>query len=353
MASTTATPEACSGVRASLGLWRRLRDQARAQTARAHSRASLHARQHRPHAHQVRVEAPVRDVVGVADAVPELWALATDLATLSHRILLRARRGPRFENADFRGRASAGQASIGALASPALDRLRAASDTEWQFIHQVPRMSRRRSDDKRSRILAAAVKVFARKGYFAAKVSEIARRATVADGTIYLYFRNKEDILVSLFDEIMAEHITEARREVDAARGPAHKLRALAERHLRLLGNNRDLAVVFQVELRQSTKFMERFAASWLQDYFALLDHAVEEGQRDGSLRPELPRKLVTRAFFGALDEMVTSWILAKKDYDLAQWALPLVDLFLHGMAVSRQSVSAASTPAASLAGGE
>lgn len=214
-------------------------------------------------------------------------------------------------------------------------------------------MSRRRSDDKRSRILAAAVKVFARKGYFAAKVSEIARRAEVADGTIYLYFRNKEDLLVSLFDEIMAEHITEARRELEATHGPADKLRVLAERHLRLLGNNRDLAVVFQVELRQSTKFMERFAASWLQDYFALLDHAIDAGQRDGSLRPELPRKLVTRAFFGALDEMVTSWILAKKDYDLAQWALPLVDLFLHGMAVSRQSVSAALTPAASLAGGE
>ncbi len=98
---------------------------------------------------------------------------------------------------------------------------------------------------------------------------------------------------------------------------------------------------------------MERFAASWLQDYFALLDTAIEEGQHDGSLRPELPRKLVTKAFFGALDEMVTSWILAKKDYDLAQWAQPLVDLLLHGAAVSRQSVSAAMTPAASLAGGE
>jgi TetR/AcrR family fatty acid metabolism transcriptional regulator len=195
-------------------------------------------------------------------------------------------------------------------------------------------MARRRSDDKRQRILQAAVKVFARKGYFAAKVSEIAKRAGVADGTIYLYFRNKEDILISLFDEIMAEHVEEGRRALAQAATPAERLLTVAERHLGLLGRNRDLAVVFQVELRQSTRFMKRFSASWLKDYFALLDDAVEEAQRDGLLRAELPRKLVTRAFFGALDEMVTSWILADKDYDLVRWAAPLVDLFLNGAAL-------------------
>ncbi len=197
-------------------------------------------------------------------------------------------------------------------------------------------MARRRSDDKRQRILQAAVKVFARKGYFAAKVSEIAKRAGVADGTIYLYFRNKEDILVSLFDEIMAEHVAEGRQALARATTPAERLRVVAERHLGLLGRNRDLAIVFQVELRQSTKFMKRFSASWLRDYFALLDDAIEEAQNDGTLRADLPRKLVTRAFFGALDEMVTSWILADKEYDLVRWAAPLVDLFLNGAALSR-----------------
>lgn len=204
-------------------------------------------------------------------------------------------------------------------------------------------MARRRSDDKRQRILQAAVKVFARKGYFAAKVAEIARKAGVADGTIYLYFRNKEDILVSLFDEVMAEHIEQGKRELLGVRSPAARLRVIAERHLSLLGHNRDLAVVFQVELRQSTQFMQRFSASWLKDYFALLDHAIEDAQHDGMLRDDLPRKLVARAFFGALDEMVTSWILSKKDYDLVQWAAPLVDLFLNGAALTRVPVPATS----------
>jgi len=197
-------------------------------------------------------------------------------------------------------------------------------------------MARRRSDDKRSRILQAAVKVFARRGYFAARVADVARRAGVADGTIYLYFRNKEDILVSLFDEVMSEHLEGKRREAEPGSDAPSRLRAIAERHLGLLGRNRDLAVVFQVELRQSTKFMERFTASWLQDYFALIAQVIEQGQREGTLRADLPVKVATKAFFGVLDEMVTSWILSRKQYDLVAMAGPVVDLFLRGAAGPR-----------------
>lgn len=202
-------------------------------------------------------------------------------------------------------------------------------------------MPRKKSDDKRQRILEAATRVFARKGYFAARVSEIARKAGVADGTIYLYFRNKEDILVSLFDDVMSEHIARGRRELLALRGAPAKLRALAAHHLRLLGENEDLAVVFQVELRQSTKFMERFTSSWFRDYLELLTGIIEEGQRDGSLRDDLPRKLVAKALFGALDEMVTSWILGRRDYDLGELAAPVVDLFLRGAQAPARAVAA------------
>jgi TetR/AcrR family fatty acid metabolism transcriptional regulator len=198
-------------------------------------------------------------------------------------------------------------------------------------------MTRRRSDDKRSRILQAAVKVFARRGYFAARVADVAHRAGVADGTIYLYFRNKEDILVSLFDEVMSEHLEGKGREMEPGEPAPTRLRAIAERHLGLLGGNRDLAVVFQVELRQSTKFMERFTASWLQDYFTLIAEVIEQGQREGTLRSDLPVKVATKAFFGILDEMVTSWILSRKQYDLVALAGPVVDLFLRGAGGPRQ----------------
>jgi TetR/AcrR family transcriptional regulator, fatty acid metabolism regulator protein len=194
-------------------------------------------------------------------------------------------------------------------------------------------VARRKTDDKRARILRSAVRVFARKGYFAARVSDIAQQAAIADGTIYLYFKSKEDILVSLFDEVMSEHIQKGRSELATVEGVPARLRAIAEHHLRLLGGNRELAVVFQVELRQSTKFMERFSASWLQDYFSIVTDVMEQGQRDGTLRADLPIRFATKAFFGALDEMVTSWILSKKDYDLAHLAEPIVDLFLRGAA--------------------
>ena len=192
-------------------------------------------------------------------------------------------------------------------------------------------MARPRTADKRRRILDAAVRVFARKGYFAARVADIAKGAGVADGTIYLYFRNKEDILVRLFDEVMSEHVVQAREAVRALPSASERLLAVAERHLTVLGENRDLAAVFQVELRQSIRFMERFTASWLRDYFALLDEVMAMGQRDGSLRRDINRTLAAKMLFGALDETVTSWLLSDTQYPLKDVAAPVVDLFLRG----------------------
>jgi TetR/AcrR family fatty acid metabolism transcriptional regulator len=195
-------------------------------------------------------------------------------------------------------------------------------------------MGRAKGPDKRRRILDAAVSVFARKGYFASRVSDVAKKAGVADGTIYLYFRGKEDILVRLFDEVMSEHVSKAREAVRALSSAPDRLLAIAERHLAVLGENRDLAAVFQVELRQSTRFMERFTASWLRDYFELLDEVIAAGQRDGTLRADVNRKVAAKMLFGALDETVTSWLLSDRKYRLEDLAAPVVDLFLRGVTV-------------------
>ena len=194
-------------------------------------------------------------------------------------------------------------------------------------------MPRTRTDDKRQRILDAAVRVFARKGYFASRVSDVAKAAGIADGTVYLYFKGKDDVLCSLFDDVMSEHVEAGRREVSAVQGAPAKLEAIARHHLALLGGNRELAVVFQVELRQSTKFMARFTATWLKDYFDLLQGVIEGGVREGTIRKELRRKVASHAFFGILDEMVTTWVLSPQEYDLAQLAGSAVDLFLYGAA--------------------
>jgi TetR/AcrR family fatty acid metabolism transcriptional regulator len=205
--------------------------------------------------------------------------------------------------------------------------------------------AKRRTDDKRQRIFDAAVQVFARKGFFASRVSDVAAAAGIADGTVYLYFESKDDLLIKLFDEVMGEHIEAARQEIRHVDDAAARLRVIADHHLGVLGRNPELAVVFQVELRQSTKFMELFTASWLKEYFDIVEAAIESGQQQGTIRQDLSRKLATHAFFGALDAMVTSWVLSRNAFDLLELAGPVVELFLTGASVKapprrRQSAS-------------
>ena len=186
--------------------------------------------------------------------------------------------------------------------------------------------------DKREAILRAATKVFATNGYFNSKVADVARVAGVADGTVYLYFKSKEEILRSIFERGVSEAIDAARAEVAVLDDAGEKLRRIARLHLERLGADRDLAVVFQVELRGSTKFMEEFSAAGLAEYLRLIRETFEEGQRAGVFRPELNAKIVAKILFGALDEMATNWILSKRRYKLSPMADQVLDIFLHGV---------------------
>ena len=189
--------------------------------------------------------------------------------------------------------------------------------------------------DKREAILRAATTVFARNGYFNSKVADIAREAGIADGTVYLYFKSKEEILHSIFDRSVEEALGAATERVKRITDPREKLRQIAHMHLERLGGDRDLAVVFQVELRGSTKFMEEFSAAGFAEYLALIRSTFEEGQRAGLFRPELNARVVAKILFGALDEMATNWILSKRRYKLAPMADQVLDIFLNGVKAS------------------
>ena len=186
--------------------------------------------------------------------------------------------------------------------------------------------------DKRAAILRAAISVFARCGYFNSKVADIAREAGVADGTVYLYFKSKEEILHSIFDRSVEEALGAARKRVARLTDPREKLRQIAHMHLERLGADRDLAVVFQVELRGSTKFMEEFSAAGFAEYLTLIRSTFEEGQRAGLFRADLNARVVAKVLFGALDEMATNWILSRRRYKLAPMADLVLDIFLNGV---------------------
>jgi len=188
--------------------------------------------------------------------------------------------------------------------------------------------------DKREAILRAAIKVFAGRGYFNSKVSDIAGEAGIADGTVYLYFRSKDEILHSIFDRAMAEFIAEGKKELAAINEPDAKLRRIAELHLEKLGSDRDLAVVFQVELRGSTKFMQEFSAAGFHEYLELIRDTIDEGQKAGIFRTDIKPIVAAKILYGSVDEMVTNWVLSKKPYPLAPMAGEVLKVFFGGVLV-------------------
>ncbi len=185
---------------------------------------------------------------------------------------------------------------------------------------------------KREAILRAAIAVFARKGFFNSKVADIAGEAGVADGTVYLYFKGKDDILHSIFDRAMAEFIAEGRHEIDKIDAPDAKLARIAELHLDRLGSDRDLAVVFQVELRGSTKFMQEFSAAGFREYLDIICATIAEGQRRRVFRSDVKPIVAAKIFYGAIDEMVTNWVLSERHYPLTPMAGEVVKLLFDGM---------------------
>jgi len=186
--------------------------------------------------------------------------------------------------------------------------------------------------DKRDLILRAATRVFAQNGFFQSQVADVARVAGVAAGTVYLYFKGKDDLLVSIFERSMGEVIAEGRAVLGGVSDPAERLRRIAHLHLGWLGRDKNLAVVFQVELRQSVKFMERFSATFLQEYLKLIRDAIADGQAGGVFRKDVSPTTAAKIFFGALDEMATNWMLSRRKYDLTADADAVVDLFINGV---------------------
>lgn len=144
--------------------------------------------------------------------------------------------------------------------------------------------------------------------------------------------KGKDDLLVSIFERSMSGFIAEGRAAMSGLADPAERLRRIAHLHLGRLGRDKHLAVVFQVELRQSVKFMERFSATFLRDYLKLIRDSIADGQASGAFRRDISATTATKMFFGALDEMATNWMLSRRKYDPTAEADAVVDLFINGV---------------------
>ncbi|MBU1209058.1 MAG: TetR/AcrR family transcriptional regulator [Pseudomonadota bacterium] len=190
-----------------------------------------------------------------------------------------------------------------------------------------------KDENKHQKILKAAVKVFAEKGFYNSRVSEIAKEANVADGTIYLYFKNKDDILISLFEEEFGQIVENTRKELEKEKDPLQKIRRFAVMHLSIVAKQQQLGEVLGVEVRQSSKFMKEYINKPFIEYLNLIRSIVIEGQERGFIRKDLTPGIMKRALFGALDEMARYWVLStKKKHSIDEAALQISDVFIRGV---------------------
>jgi len=197
----------------------------------------------------------------------------------------------------------------------------------------MPISAQKTGTEKYQKIIQAATKVFAQKGFYNSKVADVAKEAKVADGTIYLYFKNKDDLLISIFENSMDTFTGEVQKIVEGVSDPVEKLRRFIKLHLELVRQNQDTAQVLQIELRQSSKFMKEYAATKFRDYLNRISMILEEGQEKGVFRKDINPFIVKRAIFGAVDEMALDWVLMKKKkYSMEEVDDQLCSMFIEGL---------------------
>ncbi|SFB24320.1 transcriptional regulator, TetR family [Lentibacillus halodurans] len=194
----------------------------------------------------------------------------------------------------------------------------------------------KKNKPKYNQIIEAAVQVIAENGYHASQVARIAQKAGVADGTIYLYFKNKEDILISVFEEKMGQFIEKIAHGISDKNNADEKLFTLIDMHFRQLSKDHYLAIVTQLELRQSNTKLRLKINQVLKPYLVIIDDIIKEGTRENIFRSNLNIQLVRQMIFGTLDEIVTNWVMKEQKYDLVQQATDVHEFITAGLSVKK-----------------
>lgn len=194
--------------------------------------------------------------------------------------------------------------------------------------------------EKYQRILDAAVEVIAERGYFNSPVSAIAARAGVADGTIYLYFKNKDDVLRAAIDETFGRYHEHVVEQFQTVHDPKGQLEVIARLHLESAKKHRSMAILMQTEMRQSARFIAEFSHKHLVRYIQMVREVVRRGQQEGVFRPDISDGVVAHCLFGAIDELLSSAVFTGREYDAEATAAQVLDVVLNGIGVGNREES-------------
>lgn len=198
---------------------------------------------------------------------------------------------------------------------------------------EVRTIAQKKNNEKYEAILNAAVKVIGQAGYHNAPISKIAREAGVADGTVYLYFKNKEDILISILRETIGTIVDRIHDELKLGDGDAaESLKGLITIYFGIFGVNPDLAMFTQVHLRQSNAEMRKQIGDIIRPYYQIIDEVIQRGIESGVFRDSMDKRIARRMIFGTMDETVTAWILTGAKYSLESQVQPVYDVMVGGL---------------------
>jgi TetR/AcrR family fatty acid metabolism transcriptional regulator len=187
--------------------------------------------------------------------------------------------------------------------------------------------------DKRRLLFDAAVRVFARKGFHAARVGDIAEEAGVAHGLLYHYFSSKDEVLATIFRETWTDLLDAVSDVEKSEAGAREQLRQVAAILLRSWRRNPDLVRVLVREVTRSSEVERRIGE--IDAAFEALERIVRKGQSKGELREDLDARLAAVVFYGALEEILTGWVLGQipdDDEDIARAEQTVVEILCDGL---------------------
>jgi len=189
---------------------------------------------------------------------------------------------------------------------------------------------------RRASILQAAVEVFAAQGFVNARTREIARRAGIGEGTIYLYFEGKDDLLLTAFREKVSEFCEAVHHLLSEPGTFDERLRRFIWMQFAGIEADPELATVLLLESRQSTRFYGEPVREVLREYASAVDRLLESGVAEGRVRTDLEIPLVRRMLIGSLEEIELDWLVGQRGRPLTTSAPDVAKVFLEGIQVGR-----------------
>ena len=191
---------------------------------------------------------------------------------------------------------------------------------------------------KKHSILQAGIEVFSKGGFRDSSISEIAKRANVAEGTIYQYYKNKEDLFFSIPIQKTIEFSEELDLHLQGITGTFNQIRKFIWYYLYFFKTNPEYGRILMLEMRVSRSFVKTKTYNFLKKSISRILEIIREGQNDGTIRKDVNLYILRQLVLGILEHVVTRWLLQAGKYDLMEYYEDITKLIIDGISLPREA---------------